>query len=142
MDYIALKNEVDNNPKSIPDLSWDQTDEWIRDTLNTPGISNETTTRESVTTADIITALYSDVDGFKDINQLEATKLNWLSPVGSINPSDLQAVFLDMFPTGGVREPIKEALVALATRPASRAEKIPDVEQNLSTQDVHLARRL
>lgn len=124
-DYEALKNEITNNPKTIPDLGWNQTDKWIMDTLNTPGISNETTVRELVNTADIITALFSDVVEFKSISSDEKISLNLLSPVGTIAPSVLQDVFLDMFPASGQpgeRPIIRAALIALAIRPANRSE--------------------
>lgn len=140
MDYTALKNEITENPKAIPDLNWSQTDEWIRDALNTIGISSETIVRESINTADIITAIYSDASEFDSLTDSEVAKLNLLSPVGTIDPSDLQAVFLDMFPTPA-RENIRAALIALATRSASRSEKIPNVEQQISLEDVHMARR-
>jgi hypothetical protein len=140
INLAELKIEVAENPLVIPGLSWGQTDVWIRDKLSELGASNQTIARESVETSDIMTALYSDVDGFMDITQLEVAKLNLLSPVGSIDPSVLQEVFLNIFPLGGVREPIRLALIALATRSCSRAEKLWG--ENPTITQVHIARRL
>jgi hypothetical protein len=143
MFYSIIKDEVDNNPKNITGLSWAQSEEWIRDTLNTPGISGEIIARELVNTADIMTAIFSDVTEFNSLTQLEVSKLNLLAPIGTIDPSVLQAVFLDMFPAGeGNRPVIRAALIALATRDASRTEKLYSAGIKLSIKDVHIARRL
>lgn len=138
MDYQALKDEVTNNPKDIPDLSWDQTDQWIADTLNTIGISNETIARELVNTADIITAIYSDKTEFMSISQINLVRLNLLSPVGDVDPMAIQNVIKEIFPEPAF-ENIRVALIALVMRPASRAEKL--FAQSLSVFDVHKARR-
>lgn len=110
--------------------------------LNRQGaIAEETVIRELVNTADIMTALYSDVNGLKDLTIDEKSTLNLLSPVGSIDPTALQAVFLDMFPSGGVRGPIRDALIALAVRPASPAEKEWGRGITISSDEVEIARR-
>lgn len=140
MDYQLLANEITNNPKNIPDLRWDQSDKWIMDTLNTPGISGETTTRKLVNTADIRTVIYSDKTAFMAISELNLGRLNFLLPVGNVSPVAIQEVIKEIFPAPS---DTRNALVALATRPASRAEKIPNLgAQSLSALDVHIARRL
>lgn len=126
MNYQLLTDEITNNPKNITDLDWNKTDRWIMYTLNTPGISGELATRESINTADIMTAIFSDVTEFNSLSILEVSRINLLGPIGTIDPSVLQAVFLDMF--SDVDRPVtRAALIALATRPASRAEKIPNL---------------
>lgn len=141
MDFQALKNEVINNPKNISDLSWSQTDAWIRDKLNTLGVSNETTVRASVSTSDIFVALVSDKTEFMALPQIDLVRLSLLSPVGNIAPADIQDILKEIFTVASYPN-IREALSALATRSASRAEKIVGIEQNVSMVDVHKARRL
>jgi hypothetical protein len=139
MDYQTLKTELDDDPKGLGYTG--QTDQEAADKLNEVGASGETIVRESVETADIITALYSNKDEFASLTDSEVAKLNLLSPVGSIAPTDLQAVFLDIFSTG-VRPTIRAALIALATRSASRADIVLGAGTTVRLIDVHQARRL
>jgi hypothetical protein len=126
MDYQVLANEITNNPKSIQDLDWDQSDKRIMDTLNTQGVSGETIARELVNTADIITAIYSDAGEFMALSQIDLLRLNLLSPVGNVDPAAIQDVIKEIFPQETFPI-IRAALIALSLRPASRAEKIPNL---------------
>jgi hypothetical protein len=139
MDLAALKTEIDGDPEGLGYSG--KTDQAVADLMNTIGLSSETITRESVNTADIIVAIFSDVTEFNSLSDSEIMKLNLLSPVGTIDPTTLQAVFINMFPAGGGGRPnIRAALIALATRSASRAEAL--LGESVSLLDVHRARRL
>lgn len=141
MDYTWLRNEITDNPKNIPDLNWNQTDQWIMDILNTPGISGELTARELVNTADILVAIYSNQTEFMTLVQLDLLRLNLLSPVGNVNPADIQEVIKEIFPLATFPE-IRAALIALATRPASRAEKLLGNGKKVTLIAMNKARRL
>ena len=135
MDYAALKTELDSDPKNLGYSG--KTDQEAADLLNTLGLSNETTVRESVNTSDIIAALYSDKDEFMSLPQIDLVRLNLLSPVGNIDPVTIQDVLKEIFTMADYPN-IRAALIALATRDASRAEKL--FSQSVSLKDVHLAR--
>jgi hypothetical protein len=142
MDYTVLKTEINTDPEGIG-LTWAKTDQENADLLNTPGLSGETTTRETANTADIITAMYSNKDEFMALSQLNIVRLNLLSPVGDINPAAIQDVIKEIF-TIGVSPNIRAALTALATRDATRAEKVVgllEAGESVSKLDVHIARR-
>lgn len=139
MDYQAVKDEVTNNPKSIPDLSWGQTDGWIRDTLNTLGISSEITDRGVIDAHEVVSAVViSELNAVSDKQQ---DILAFIVSAGQVNTSsaEVKSIFADIFGAGTTT---RTNLLALATRPASRAEVLPGVNQNLSSLDVHIARRL
>lgn len=139
MDYVALKAEIDNDPKEIGLSFDDKTDQENANLLNELGLSNETTIRESVNTSDIVVALYSDKDEFMTLTQTDLLRINLLSSIGNIDPADIQSVMLAIFTSVGFPN-IRANLIALAIRDASRAEKL--FGQNVSLLDVHKARRL
>lgn len=122
MDYNILKTEIDTDPKGMGYSG--KTDQWCTDKLNELGASGETIIRDSVSTADIITAIYSDKDEFMSLTQIDLMRINLLSPIGdSVNPADIQGVTKEIF-TAQSHPTIRAALIALGTRSASRAEKL------------------
>lgn len=113
------------------------------DYLNTVDPGGGTVTRESVNTADIIKAIYSNATEFFKLSQTSLLQLILLSPVGNIDPTSIQEVIKLIFDEAEFPT-IRAALIALAKRPATRGELITDIDHTglITTQHVHDARKL
>lgn len=141
MDHDILKIELDTDPKELG-LA-EATDTEAAELLKEIGASDETITRELVSTADIMTVVFSNKTEFFLLSQLNLVRLNLLSPIGNISPVAIQDVLKDIF-TEPEYTNTRAALIALATRDASREEKIPgllDPGESVSKVDIHIARR-
>lgn len=141
MTLQELKAELDSDPKTLG-FSGHATDNdadngWCADKLNEDGASGETILRTTVNTANIITAIYSDATEFAKLTLLDLSRLNLLSPVGQIDPANIQAVVLSIFDNTEYPT-IRAALIALGTVSASRAQKLGWPAVTIS--DIHNAR--
>lgn len=119
MDYIVLKNEIIDDPKTLGYSG--ESDQWVTDKLNEIGASGETIIRSSIATGDVLKALvYLEVVALtsKDIQIL-----NLFTFGDNIDPSDsnIQAMFQGLFGAGTTT---RANLIALAQRSVSRAEKL------------------
>jgi hypothetical protein len=141
MDHVALKNELMTDPKALGFSEYsndnDADNQWCADKLNEVGASGEIITRDLVKTGEIIEAICADIAEFNSLTDTEIMRINLFSSAGVIDPAILQSVFLELFPLAS-KPKIRAALIALATRPCSRAEKL--IWPIITRADIHNAR--
>jgi hypothetical protein len=118
INYQALADEITNNPKGITDLGWHQIDRWIRDTLNTPGISGETIQDTSNVDMNLIMAemVKTEIDA---LNTNRTVLLSGLITRDGVNPTSGLNIIRSIFVAGTTTRTNLESLI---NRPASRSE--------------------
>lgn len=113
-----LKNELSNDPKIMGYSG--KSEEEIADLLNTIGGSNETVNAGVLESYEIVNAL--DASEITALTDAERTILGLIISAGKVDSSNpqIQAIFLNIFPTGTSRA----NLIALSKRSVNRAEKL------------------
>lgn len=119
MDYNALKQEIETDPKALGYSGLG--DQEIADKLNEVGGSSETKIKTSVATGDVLKALvFSEVEALttKQIQILDLFTFG-----DNIDPSDtnIKELFKGLFGAGTTT---RSNLLALAEEPCSRGEKL------------------
>lgn len=135
MDYLALKAEIDNDPKGLGYTG--KTDQEVADLLNEIGLSNETVDRGVIDAHEVVSACeFSELDILTDKQQ---AMLSFIVSAGQVDTSNIKikSIFAGLF---GAGTQTRTNLLALAIRPASRAEVL--FGQIVSLIDVHIARRI
>lgn len=119
MDFQVLKNELINDSKNLGYAG--KTSQQIADLINTIGLSNETVSRGAIPSYEIISALvYAELE---TLNEKETLQLQLIVAGGQVNVDDpkIKTIFAGLFAQGAES---RDNLLALATRPASRAEAL------------------
>lgn len=132
---VTLKTELETDPKALGYAG--KTDQEIADLLNTVGLSSETVNRGVIDSHEVVSACVNN--DYKNLTADQKTHLTFITSAGQVNASDskIKTVFQDMF---GPTTETRDNLLALSTRPASRAEVL--FNSNVSLVEVHKARRL
>lgn len=135
MDYLALKTELENDPKELGYA--DKTDQEIAALMNEIGLSEETILKSSVSSEEIIFALdYEDLNGLST-SQLQILTLYTSNGSLDINNALVQKTLKALF---GAETVSRENLLALVRQDASRAQVLFGKE--IIYWDVARARRL
>jgi len=122
MNYLALKNEILNDPNNLgyAPLVAAGTDQFVADILNDPS-KGGTKNRGVVASFEVVNAI--DPAEWVALTAQEKQRLQFITGAGEVDVSNNNIVnmFKAMFAAGTVT---RAALIALALRPASRAEAL------------------
>ncbi len=119
MDYLALKNEIQNDPKTLGYAG--KSDLAIADIMNTIGLSNEFINRGVIPSYEVINATVPAE--WAVLTVPEKQRYQTITGAGQIDSSNanVRAAFQAMFATG---TQTRINLTALLTRSCSRAEAL------------------
>jgi hypothetical protein len=134
--FAALKAELTNDPKALGLVG--KTDQQAADLLNTVGLSVETVSVTGVLDAYLVINAVNAAE-YGSLTAAEKTRFETITGAGKVDPNNtnVTAAFAAMFGAGTAT---RTALLALANRSCSRAEKLFGAGTVLNAWDVGRAR--
>lgn len=136
MDYQILKTEIINDPASLGYAG--SLDKQVANLLNKKGLSGETIDNDILESYKIVNAI--DATEWEALIDIERERLNLILSTGKVDISNVN-IKLQIGEMFGAGTDTRAALLALTTRPASRAEILFGNGVSVSLLDVHIARR-